>query len=77
MATESEERVEDWDVSDPRDGVVHVTHKPTGESYEITVADVRGAKPGENEVWSDHLDEYLRRRAVNIAAQRKLAHMEQ
>ena len=77
MATESEEHLEDWTVSDPDNGVVRVKHQPSGESYEITVADVRGAKPGENEVWSGHLDDYLRRRAINIAAQRKLAHLEQ
>jgi hypothetical protein len=41
------------------------------------VAEVRGAEPGENEVWAGHLDDYLRRRAINIAAQRKLARIDQ
>ena len=77
MATESEEHVEDWIVSEPENGIVRVTHKPSRETFEITVADVRGAEPGENEVWKGHLDEYLRKRAINIAAQRKLAHLEQ
>jgi hypothetical protein len=77
MATESEEHVEDWSVSEPENGIVRVTHKPSGERFEMTVADVRGTKPGENEVWAGHLDDYLRRRAINIAAQRKLVRLEQ
>ena len=77
MATESEEHVEDWIVSEPANGIVRVIHKPSGERFEITVADVRGAEPGENEVWAGHLDDYLRRRAINIAAQRKLVRLEQ
>ena len=77
MTTESEEHVEDWLVSEPQNGIVHVTHKPTGEIFEISVAEVRGAEPGENEVWGGHLDDYLRRRAINVAAQRKLARIDQ
>jgi hypothetical protein len=77
VATESEERIEDWSVSDPQNGIVHVTHRPSRETFEITVADVRGAEPGDNEVWNGHLDEYLRKRAINIAAQRKLARLAQ
>ncbi|HSU93830.1 MAG TPA: hypothetical protein VLI43_08965 [Gemmatimonadaceae bacterium] len=77
MTTKSEEHIEDWIVSEPRNGVVHVTHKPSRETFEISVAEVRGAKPGENEVWAGRLDEYLRRRAINIAAQRKLARIDQ
>ncbi|MDB4911182.1 MAG: hypothetical protein JWO39_2005, partial [Gemmatimonadetes bacterium] len=50
MATESEEHVEDWIVSEPENGIVRVTHKTSAERFEITVADVRGAEPGENEV---------------------------
>ncbi len=77
MTTQSEEHAEDWIVSEPENGIVRVTHKPSREIFEITVAEVRGAKPGENEVWAGHLDDYLRRRAINIAAQRKLARLEQ
>jgi hypothetical protein len=77
MTTQSEERVEDWNVSEPENGIVRVTHNPSRETFEMTVAEVRGAKPGENEVWAGHLDDYLRRRAINIAAQRKLARLEQ
>jgi hypothetical protein len=77
MTTESEEHVEDWIVSEPENGIVRVTHRPTDEIFEIAVAEVRGAEPGENEVWAGHLDEYLRRRAINIAAQRKLARIDQ
>jgi hypothetical protein len=77
MTTESEEHVEDWIVSEPQDGIVRVIHKPTGETFEISVAEVRGAEPGENEVWAGRLDDYLRRRAINIAAQRKLARIGQ
>lgn len=77
MTTESEEHVEDWIVSEPENGMVRVLHKPTGERFEISVAEVRGAKAGENEVWAGHLDDYLRRRAINIAAQRKLARIDQ
>jgi hypothetical protein len=77
MTTESEEHVEDWVVSDPENGIVRVLHKPSGERFEIAVAEVRGAEPGENELWSDHLDDYLRRRAINIAAQRKLTRIDQ
>ncbi len=77
MTTKSEEHIEDWIVSEPGNGVVHVTHKPSRETFEISVAEVRGARPGENEVWAGHLDEYLRRRAINIAAQRKLARLDQ
>ena len=82
MTTKSEEHIEDWIVSEPRNGVVHVTHKPKVSSFwvtlsQISVAEVRGAKPGENEVWAGHLDDYLRRRAINIAAQRKLARIDQ
>jgi hypothetical protein len=77
MATESEEHAEDWIVSEPENGIVRVTHKPSGETFEITVAEVRGAEPGENQVWSGHLDDYLRRRAINIAAQRKLVRLGQ
>lgn len=72
MTTEVEEHEEDWTVDDPVDGLVHVTHRPTGEQYAITVADVRGAEPGENELSAGPLDEYLRKRAINIAAQRML-----
>ena len=77
MATESEEHAEDWVVSEPKNGIVRVTHKPSGETFEMTVADVRGAEPGENEVWAGRLDDYLRKRAINIAAQRKLERLEQ
>jgi hypothetical protein len=77
MATESEEHVEDWVVSEPENGIVRVTHKPSGEIFEMTVAEVRGAKPGENDVWAGHLDDYLRKRAINIAAQRKLVRLGQ
>jgi hypothetical protein len=77
MATESEEHLEDWIVSEPENGIVRVTHKPSGEIFQMTVAEVRGAEPGENEVWDGHLDDYLRRRAINIAAQRKLVRLEQ
>ena len=77
MTTESEERVEDWIVSEPKNGIVRVLHKPSGERFEISVAEVRGAEPGEDEVWGGHLDDYLRRRAINIAAQRKLARIDQ
>jgi hypothetical protein len=77
MTTESEERVQDWVVSEPENGMVRVTHKPTGETFDVTVADVRGAEPGENTVWNGQLDDYLRGRAINIAAQRKLARLEQ
>jgi hypothetical protein len=77
MTTESEEHVEDWIVSEPQHGIVRVTHTPTDETFEISVAEVRGAQPGENEVWAGHLDGYLRRRAINIAAQRKLARIDQ
>ena len=74
MTTKSEEHIEDWIVSEPGNGVVH---EPSRETFEISVAEVRGARPGENEVWAGHLDEYLRRRAINIAAQRKLARLDQ
>ena len=77
MTTESEEHVEDWIVSEPQNGIVRVTHKPSRETFEISVAEVRGAEPGENRVWGNHLDAYLRRRAINIAAQRKLARINQ
>jgi hypothetical protein len=77
MATEKEEHLEDWIVSEPENGIVRVTHKPSGEIFQMTVAEVRGAEPGENEVWDGHLDDYLRRRAINIAAQRKLVRLEQ
>jgi hypothetical protein len=77
MTTKSEEHVEDWIVSEPENGAVRVHHKPSGETFEVTVAEVRGAAPGENEVWAGHLDDYLRSRAINIAAQRKLARIEQ
>jgi hypothetical protein len=77
MTTESEEHIEDWIVSEPENGIVHVFHKPSREMFEISVAEVRGAEPGENEVWAGHLDDYLRRRAINIAAQRKLARIDQ
>lgn len=77
VATESEERSEDWIVSDPQNGVVHVTHTPSRETFEITVADVRGAEPGDNTVWDGRLDEYLTKRAINIAAHRKLARLAQ
>jgi hypothetical protein len=77
MTTESEEHVEDWIVSEPENGIVRVTHKPSGERFKMTVADVRGAEPGENELWAGHLDDYLRGRAINIAAQRKLVRLEQ
>lgn len=77
VATESEERSEDWIVSDPQNGVVHVTHTPSRETFEITVADVRGAEPGDNAVWDGRLDEYLTKRAINIAAHRKLARLAQ
>ena len=77
MTTKSEEHVEDWLVSEPHDGIVRVTHKPSGETFEITAAEVRGAEPGENEVWGGHLDDYLQRRAINIAAQRKLVRIDQ
>jgi hypothetical protein len=77
MTTESEEHVQDWIVSEPENGIVRVTHKPSRESFEISVAEVRGAEPGENEVWAGHLDDYLRRRAINAAAQRKLARIDQ
>jgi hypothetical protein len=77
VATESEERAEDWIVSEPQNGVVRVTHKPSRETFEITVADVRGAKPGDNAVWDGRLDDYLRKRAINIAAHRKLARLAQ
>jgi hypothetical protein len=77
VATESEEHVEDWIVSDPQNGIVHVTHKPSRETFEITVAEVRGAEPGVNEVWAGRLDEYLRKRAINIAAHRKLTRLAQ
>jgi hypothetical protein len=77
MATESEEQAEDWIVSEPENGIVRVTHKPSGEIFRMTVAEVRGAEPGENELWDGHLDDYLRGRAINIAAQRKLARLGQ
>ena len=77
MTTESEEHVQDWIVSEPDNGIVRVMHRPSRETFEISVAEVRGAEPGENEVWAGHLDEYLRRRAINIAAQRKLARIDQ
>ena len=77
MTTKSEEHVEDWIVSEPENGVVRVFHKPSGEMFEISLAEVRGAAPGENQVWAGHLDDYLRSRAINIAAQRKLARLEQ
>jgi hypothetical protein len=77
MTTESEEHVEDWIVSGPDSGMVRVTHRPSRETFEISVAEVRGAKPGENELWAGHLDDYLRKRAINIAAQRKLARIHQ
>jgi hypothetical protein len=77
MATESEEHLEDWIVSEPENGIVRVTHKPSGEIFQMTVAEVRGAEPDENELWDGHLDDYLRRRAINIAAQRKLVRLEQ
>jgi hypothetical protein len=77
MTTKSEEHIEDWIVSEPRNGAVHVTHKPSRETFEISVAEVRGAEPGETEVWAGHLDDYLRKRAINIAAQRKLARIHQ
>jgi len=77
MATESEEHVEDWVVSEPEHGIVRVTHKPSREIFEITVADIRGAEPGENRLWDGRLDDYLKRRAINIAAQRKLVRLDQ
>jgi hypothetical protein len=72
MTTEVEEHEEDWIVEAPVDGIVHVTHKPTAGKFEITVADVRGAAQGEDRVWNGELDDYLRKRAINIAAQRML-----
>jgi hypothetical protein len=72
VTTEVEEHEEDWTVEEPADGIVHVTHHPTGEKYAITVADVRGAEAGENELRAGPLDDYLRKRAINIAAQRML-----
>ena len=77
MATEVEEHEEDWTVAEPANGIVHVTHRPSGKRFEITVADVRGAEPGENELWAGRLDDYLRKRAINIAAQRMLTNLEQ
>ena len=77
MTTESEEHVQDWIVSEPDNGIVRVMHRPSRETFEISVAEVRGAEPGENEAWAGHLDDYLRRRAINIAAQRKLARIDQ
>lgn len=77
VATESEERPEDWIVSEPQDGIVRVTHTPSRETFEITVADVRGATPGDDAVWDGHLDDYLTKRAINIAAHRKLARLAQ
>ena len=77
MTTESEEHPEDWDVGEPDNGVIRVTHRPTRESFEITLADVRGAEPGENQLWEGRLNDYLRARAINIAAHRKLARLEQ
>jgi hypothetical protein len=77
MATESEEHAEDWVVSGPDNGLVRVTHEPSRETFEITVAEIRGASPGENEVWNGQLDDYLRSRAINIAAHRKLARLAQ
>jgi hypothetical protein len=73
MTTEEETHVEDWIVEEPVDGIVLVKYKPNGQTYEITVAEVRGAKPGENEVWKGRLDDYLRKRAINIAAHRMLS----
>jgi hypothetical protein len=72
MPTQDESREHDWIVTEPLDGLVRVIHIPSDETFEITVADVRGAEPGENSVWAGRLDEYLRKRAINIAAQRKL-----
>jgi hypothetical protein len=77
MTTQSEEHLEDWVVSDPEKGTVRVVHRPSGEKFEISVAQVRGAEPGEDELWAGRLDDYLRRRAINIAAQRKLTRIGQ
>ena len=77
MATQSEEREEDWIVSEPQSGIVYVTHRPSRETFKISVAEVRGAEPGDDEVWNGRLDEYLRKRAINIAAHRKLTRLEQ
>lgn len=72
MPTQDESRGQDWIVAEPVEGVVRVTHVPSDETFEITVADVRGAEPGETSVWAGRLDDYLRKRAINIAAHRKL-----
>jgi hypothetical protein len=71
MPTQDESREHDWSVAEPLEGIVRVTHVPSDETFEITVADVRGAEPGEDTLRGP-LDEYLRKRAINIAARRKL-----
>ncbi len=72
MPTQDESKPQDWIVAEPVEGIVRVTCEPSSEMFEITVADVRGAEPGENSVWAGKLDDYLRARAINIAAQREL-----
>lgn len=72
MTMEEEANVHEWVVDEPSGGIVRVRYKPNGQAFEITVADVRGAEPGENELWQGHLDDYLRKRAINIAAHRML-----
>jgi hypothetical protein len=72
MSTHDESSVNEWIVEEPVDGIVRVRHNPSGEIFEITVADVRGAVTHENEIWAGHLDDYLRNKAIHIAAQRKL-----